>query len=65
MHYPNYVREKEAENKGEGVQGGHIIKHSVELFTMIMVMQLDELENPVKENRLAVDLSLLNSHPET
>lgn len=41
------------------------MKHTVELFTMIMMMQEDELKNTVEENTLGEDLSPLNSHPET
>lgn len=41
------------------------MKKTVELFTIIMMMQEDELENTVEENTLAEDLSPLNSHPET
>lgn len=57
--------EKKGEREGESVQRGHIEKQTAELFTMIMMMQEDELENTVEENTLAEDLGPLNSHPET
>lgn len=37
------------------------MKQTVELFTMIMMMQEDEMENTVEENTLAEDLGPLNS----
>lgn len=58
--------EKKREKRDREMQGGYIVKKKkkkVELFTMIMVMQEDELENTVKENPLAEKLSPLNSHP--
>lgn len=41
------------------------MKKTVELFTIIMMMQEGELENTVEENTFAEDLSPLNSHSET
>lgn len=53
------------EKEGEGLQESHTVKQTVELFTIIMMMQEDELENTVEENTLAENLIPLNSHPAT
>lgn len=65
MRYHLTMCKRRAEEKGERAQGSHIMEQTVELFTIIMMMQEGELENTVEENTLAENLSPLNSHPET